>query len=183
MRRTSNELFRTAASVVRIVMKIANVRRGEGIWRKYHLFINHFSHGCCIWKLACLYRDWVVASLTQNWRPKFKPRTSMKEGTGIPLPLFSNFSGVMNSSPIGSPKVTVLNISGRKANLRISLKLGKWNTRSFFEPRKLTHPKQGMYRLKLDIMGVVEIWWSGTGLNSVEKGSFFCCDNEDQNLY
>lgn len=91
----------------------------------------------------------------------------------------SKYSGGINSSPIGSPGRTVLNVSYRKANLRKPLRIGTWNVRSLFDAGKLANLTQEMNRLKLDILGVAETWWPDAGECEVQNGVFFYSGNSD----
>ncbi|XP_044757746.1 craniofacial development protein 2-like [Coccinella septempunctata] len=93
----------------------------------------------------------------------------------------SKYSGCINSSSIGSPGRTVLNVSFRKANLRKPLGIGTGNVRSLFEAGKQANLTQEMNRLKLDILGVAETWWPDAGECEVQNGVFFYSGNSDSN--
>ncbi|XP_030754468.1 craniofacial development protein 2-like [Sitophilus oryzae] len=91
----------------------------------------------------------------------------------------SKFSGVITSSPIGSPGGTALNVTNKRTNLRKPFKIGTWNIRSLFDAGKLANLTREMNRLSLDILGVAETWWPGVGECKVDNGVFFYSGNED----
>lgn len=127
--------------------------------------------------------EWAAEILAKNWHEgRQRDTTFIIISPDNHMSTFnSKFSGGINSSPIGSPGGTVLNVLGLKANLRKPLKIGTWNTRSLFEAGKLANLAQEMNRLGLDILGVAETWWPGSGKCGIENGTFFYSGNEDQN--
>ena len=53
--------------------------------------------------------------------------------------------------------------------LRDEIKIRTWNVRTMFQSRKLENIKQEMSRLKVNVLGLCEIRWSGAGKISEEE--------------
>lgn len=76
-----------------------------------------------------------------------------------------------------------MNVSNNidRANLRRQIKIGTWNTRSLYEAGKLANLTREMERLGLDILGVAETWWPGTGRCDTGNTAFYYSGNNDRN--
>ena len=93
----------------------------------------------------------------------------------------AKYSGV-NSSPIGSPGGTVAN-KFMKASAK-NMKIGTWNARSVFAPGRLDNIVNEMSRLNVDILGVSDVRWPGSGRCATSNGTFYYSgNNEPRHLY
>ena len=52
----------------------------------------------------------------------------------------------------------------------IKLKVATWNVRTMHQPGKLENVAREMTRLKVDIMGVCEVRWTGAGTVDLDDG-------------
>ncbi|KAF2903871.1 hypothetical protein ILUMI_02303 [Ignelater luminosus] len=60
--------------------------------------------------------------------------------------------------------------SGEVAKDKNNLRIGTWSVRSMFEPEKIHNTIQQMKRIRVDVMGISEMRWLGTGqLTVLEK--------------
>jgi hypothetical protein len=50
-----------------------------------------------------------------------------------------------------------------------------WNVRTLFQKGKLAHLNREMHRYKVDILGVSEVRWSGSGQIMTTDGKMFLC--------
>lgn len=60
-------------------------------------------------------------------------------------------------------------------------RIGTWNTRTLFESGKLDNAIQEMTRLRLDILGVSETRWPGSGICQKNGAVFYYAGNDDPN--
>ncbi|XP_042877372.1 craniofacial development protein 2-like [Penaeus japonicus] len=58
------------------------------------------------------------------------------------------------------------------------IKIGTWNIDTFYQPRKYENIKQEFGRLKVDIMGLSEVRWEGTGIISDKDITFIYSGGE-----
>ena len=92
----------------------------------------------------------------------------------------TKYSGV-NSSPIGSPGGTVAN-KVVKATVR-NMKIGTWNARSVFAPGKLDNIVKEMMRLDVDILGISDVRWPGSGSCATDNGTSITLGAVTRNIY
>ncbi|KAI5718027.1 hypothetical protein M8J77_015079 [Diaphorina citri] len=60
-----------------------------------------------------------------------------------------------------------------------SMKIGTWNVRSMYEEGKIENTIQEMKRLKLSILGISEMRWSGTGKCEINDHVIYYSGNDD----
>lgn len=63
------------------------------------------------------------------------------------------------------------------------LRIGTWNVRCLYEAGKLQNTAQEMERLKLDILGLSEVRWLGTGQCSTDNTVMYYSGNNDRYHY
>jgi hypothetical protein len=56
---------------------------------------------------------------------------------------------------------------------QIRTRIGSWNVRTLFQKGKLAQLSREMYRYKLDILGVSEVRWNGSGQIMTTDGKMF----------
>ncbi|XP_039278804.1 craniofacial development protein 2-like [Nilaparvata lugens] len=83
------------------------------------------------------------------------------------------------SSPIGSPGGAVAN-QNMKARLK-SVKIGTWNARSLFASGKLDNVMKEMSRLSINILGISDVRWPGSGKCRTNNGVFYYSGIDDPN--
>ncbi|XP_039290728.1 craniofacial development protein 2-like [Nilaparvata lugens] len=83
------------------------------------------------------------------------------------------------SSPIGSPGGAVAN-QNMKARLK-SVKIGTWNARSLFASGKLENVVKEMSRLSINILGISDVRWPGSGKCGTNNGVFYYSGIDDPN--
>ena len=98
------------------------------------------------------------------------------------MAMFNTKCSGVNSSPIGSPGGTVAN-KIMKETVK-NMKIGTWNARSVFVPGKLDNIVKEMLRLDVDILGVGDVRWPGSGSCTTGNGTFYYSGNNDpKHLY
>lgn len=74
-----------------------------------------------------------------------------------------------------------------KTTLRMSkttIRLATWNVRSLYQPGKLANVTAEMKRLNLNILGISDVRWPGSGKVATEDGTMYYSNNdESQHLY
>jgi hypothetical protein len=60
-----------------------------------------------------------------------------------------------------------------KRNLANRMNIGSWNVLSLLKPGKMQELAEQITRIKLDVVAIQEIRWSGTGLSQKKDFSFY----------
>lgn len=84
---------------------------------------------------------------------------------------------------------TVLRISpsadqGKRLSIhKNEIRVATWNVRSLFQAGKLNNVTQEMKRLNINILGLSEVRWPGSGSCAAEGGTFYYSGNDDRDHY